>query len=209
MTARQLLTPTICTAQVVLTPQLHTWQPLSMCHQNSVRGQQENSLHQERTYVEWFFSHSKCSEHLASCWKFRCYETKMEEENEKASYCKESKPGHLWLEPPSNNTTIHNLLQPPLLSPPFFPLLHPPSFPFLFKKKTQAPSLMWTSNPPPTIIISQCQFVATLIARSCSLVPEGLKIYVPYWFFNLLGLRMRMMPHATPCQCICAHCTCR
>ena len=40
-------------------PQSHTWQPLSMCRQNSVRGRPENSLRQERTHAEWF-SHSKC-----------------------------------------------------------------------------------------------------------------------------------------------------
>ena len=45
-------------------PQSHTWQPLSMCHQNSVRGRPENSLCQERTHAEWS-SHSKCSEHQA------------------------------------------------------------------------------------------------------------------------------------------------
>ena len=50
-------------------PQSHTWQPLSMCHQNSIRGRLVNSLHQERTCAEWF-SHSKCSEHLASSWKY-------------------------------------------------------------------------------------------------------------------------------------------
>jgi len=49
-------------------PQSHTWQPLSMCRQNSIRRRLENSLHQERTHAEWF-THSKCSEHLASCWK--------------------------------------------------------------------------------------------------------------------------------------------
>ena len=38
-------------------PQSHTWQPLSMCRQNFVRGRPENS--QERTHAEWF-SHSKC-----------------------------------------------------------------------------------------------------------------------------------------------------
>ena len=32
-------------------PHTHTWQPLSMCHQNSVRGWLENSLHQERTKI--------------------------------------------------------------------------------------------------------------------------------------------------------------
>ena len=37
-------------------PQSHTWQPLSMCRQNSVRGQPENSLHQERTHAEWLHS---------------------------------------------------------------------------------------------------------------------------------------------------------
>ena len=37
-------------------PQLHTWQPLSMCRQNSVRDRPENSLRQERTHAEWFFS---------------------------------------------------------------------------------------------------------------------------------------------------------
>ena len=43
--------------------------PLSTCHQNSVRGRIEISLHQERTYhVEWS-THSKCSEYLASHWK--------------------------------------------------------------------------------------------------------------------------------------------
>ena len=39
---------------------LHRWywmpQTLSMCHQNSVRGQPENSLHLERTHSEWFYS---------------------------------------------------------------------------------------------------------------------------------------------------------
>ena len=39
-------------------PQSHTWQPLSMCCQNSVRGWPASSLHQERTHAEWF-SHSK------------------------------------------------------------------------------------------------------------------------------------------------------
>ena len=48
--------------------QPHTWQPLSMCRQNSVRGRQENSFHQERSRAECF-SHSKCSEHFASRWK--------------------------------------------------------------------------------------------------------------------------------------------
>ena len=42
-------------------PQSHTWKPLSMCHQNSARGQPENSLHQERTHAEWFCQ-SKCLE---------------------------------------------------------------------------------------------------------------------------------------------------
>ena len=37
-------------------PQSHIRQPLSMCRQNSVRGRLENSLHQERTHPEWFFS---------------------------------------------------------------------------------------------------------------------------------------------------------
>ena len=41
----------------------NTWQPLSMCRQNSVRGRPENSLHQERTHAEWF-SQSKCLELL-------------------------------------------------------------------------------------------------------------------------------------------------
>ena len=36
-------------------PQSHTWQPLSMCRQNSVRGRPENSLRQERTHAECFF----------------------------------------------------------------------------------------------------------------------------------------------------------
>ena len=36
--------------------QLHTWQPLSMCHQNSVRGWLENSLHQERIHAECFLT---------------------------------------------------------------------------------------------------------------------------------------------------------
>ena len=35
-------------------PQLHIWQALSMCDQNSVGGQLENFLHQERTHAEWF-----------------------------------------------------------------------------------------------------------------------------------------------------------
>ena len=49
-------------------PQSHTWQPLSMCHQNSIRCRLESSLYQERTMLSGF-SHSKCSEHLTSCWK--------------------------------------------------------------------------------------------------------------------------------------------
>ena len=51
-------------------PQSHTWQPLSICCQNLVRSWPENSIHQKRTHAEWF-SHSKCSEHLVSCWKWR------------------------------------------------------------------------------------------------------------------------------------------
>ena len=31
-------------------PQSHTWQPLSICHQNSPRDKLENYLHQERTH---------------------------------------------------------------------------------------------------------------------------------------------------------------
>ena len=46
-------------------PQSHTRQPLSMCRQNSIRGQPENSLHQERTHAECFFFLSLT---LASCW---------------------------------------------------------------------------------------------------------------------------------------------
>ena len=68
-------------------PQSHTWQPLSMCRQNSIRGRPANSLHQERTHAEWF-THSKCSEHLASHWKineFRCYEAKIEESGKTGS----------------------------------------------------------------------------------------------------------------------------
>ena len=38
---------------------LNIRRPLSTCRQNSIRGQPENSLHQERT-------HAKCLEHLAS-----------------------------------------------------------------------------------------------------------------------------------------------
>ena len=54
----------IYTAQVGLKcPSCNTWQPLSMCRQNSVRGRPENSLHQERTHAEWF-SQSKCLELL-------------------------------------------------------------------------------------------------------------------------------------------------
>ena len=34
--------------------QSHTWQPLIMCRQNSVRGWLENSLHQKRTHAECF-----------------------------------------------------------------------------------------------------------------------------------------------------------
>ena len=39
----------ICTAQMV------SQQLLSMSHRNSIRGQTENSLHQERTHAECFF----------------------------------------------------------------------------------------------------------------------------------------------------------
>ena len=56
--------PLLCTAQVGLKClSCNTWQPLSMCRQNSVRGRPENSLHQERTHAEWF-SQSKCLELL-------------------------------------------------------------------------------------------------------------------------------------------------
>ena len=48
--------------------QSHTWQPLSMCRQNSVRCRLESSLYQERTMLSGF-SHCKCSEHFTSCWK--------------------------------------------------------------------------------------------------------------------------------------------
>ena len=54
----------ICTAQVGLKClSCNTWQPLSMCRQNSVRGRPEKSLHQERTHAKWF-SQSKCLELL-------------------------------------------------------------------------------------------------------------------------------------------------
>ena len=53
-----------CTGGTECFMQLHTRQPLRMCHQNSVRGWLENSLHQERIHAKCF-SHSKCSEHLA------------------------------------------------------------------------------------------------------------------------------------------------
>ena len=50
-------------------PQLHTWQPLSMCRQNSVRGRPENSLH----HAEWLpgvqlrhFSPT-CAVHVEDC----------------------------------------------------------------------------------------------------------------------------------------------
>ena len=97
---QQLPAPTVyymyCTGGTEM-PQLHTRQPLSMCCQNSIRGQPENSLHQERTHAEWF-SQCKCLELLiASRWNkeiFRCYEAKIEE-SEKAVSCRESNPGHL------------------------------------------------------------------------------------------------------------------
>ena len=52
-------------------PQSHTWQPLSMCYQNSIRGRPENSLCQERTHAECFFS--------LEINEFRCYEAKIKE----------------------------------------------------------------------------------------------------------------------------------
>ena len=53
-------------------PQLHTWQYV---HQNSVRGQPENSLHQERTNAEWFFLTLNAQSILPHEIKeFRCYE---------------------------------------------------------------------------------------------------------------------------------------
>ena len=65
----------ICTAQVGLKClSCNTWQPLSMCRQNSVRGRPENSLHQERTHAEWF-SQSKCLETLASRWRLPAFFT--------------------------------------------------------------------------------------------------------------------------------------
>ena len=51
-----------CTGDTEM-PQLQTWQPRSMCCQNSVWDWPEKSLHQERTHAEWF-SHSKCLELL-------------------------------------------------------------------------------------------------------------------------------------------------
>ena len=54
-------------------PQSHTWQPLSMCRQNSVRGQPENSLSGENPYwvalshTELFFLILSV---FFSCWVF-------------------------------------------------------------------------------------------------------------------------------------------
>ena len=47
--------------------QLHTWQPLSICHQNSIKGLPENSCHQERTNVEWF-----AAVHIEVLWRHTC-----------------------------------------------------------------------------------------------------------------------------------------
>ena len=48
-------------------PQSHTWQPLSMCYQNSVRGWPENSLHQERIASSWGHSQILSRSFLHSC----------------------------------------------------------------------------------------------------------------------------------------------
>ena len=44
--------------------QSHTWQPLSMCHQHSVKGRPENSLHQERYHAEGFSQSEKTTQHV-------------------------------------------------------------------------------------------------------------------------------------------------
>ena len=48
-------------------PQSYTWQPISMCHRTPL-GVDRNFSPSGNTHAEWF-SHSKFSEHLASCWK--------------------------------------------------------------------------------------------------------------------------------------------
>ena len=76
-------------------PQLHTWKPLSMCRQNSVRDRPENSLHQKRTHAEWF-SQSKCLELLPHVGIERNLDVMRRkiEESEKAGSRRESNPGH-------------------------------------------------------------------------------------------------------------------
>ena len=54
-------------------PQLHTWQSLSMCCENSVRGRSKNSLHQERTRAEWFFSQHILSGCQVCDWGIQCH----------------------------------------------------------------------------------------------------------------------------------------
>ena len=49
-------------------PQSHTWQPLHMCCQNSVNWK-ILSIGENPCWASEWFSHSKCSEHLASRWK--------------------------------------------------------------------------------------------------------------------------------------------
>ena len=54
----------ICTAQVgTEMPQLHTWQPISVCRQNSIRGWPESSLIRREPMLSGF-SQSKCLELL-------------------------------------------------------------------------------------------------------------------------------------------------
>ena len=58
----------IRTAQVVLNASVTHLAATQHMRQNSVRCRLESSLYQERTMLSGF-SHSKCTEHLTSCWK--------------------------------------------------------------------------------------------------------------------------------------------
>ena len=84
----------ICTVRVVLNASVGTWQPLSMCRQNSIKGRPENSLHHKRTSFLTLNAQSILP-HTGN----KSYEAKIEK-SEKFGSHQESNPGHHWLEAP-------------------------------------------------------------------------------------------------------------
>ena len=89
---RQPTSPHNCLHRWYWMPQLHTWQPLSMCCENSVMGRSENSLHQERTHDEWFFSQHMLSGCCVSDWHIQYHHMQYIED------CKIRMIQDLWLQ---------------------------------------------------------------------------------------------------------------